>query len=457
MSIFCWITWIKKPHFNTIPPVGSDFQYRQLIFDSGTVIHGDHTLTIHLSTDVLSVLLLDYLVYTVPDATTSSLVRPTDSVTAGDSTSTTSGTTTKSQGTQATSISTSSSSVEQTTPPSVQSTSTLSSHSTFSSSMSAAGSSAQSSGAGSPDVHSPSNTQSGLPSGNSALTSNLTPISTTSDAHAEPIATNESTGPPTNSIPATTVIAAAVGGSLAVLILLGAVIYLLCIRHARRHFATGGRNHAESPEDDDQPRFVELTQELYPSLATQARLLGHTRNPFADPGVQQSPHANMDTAEVSNLSRSIPANSAYSHAPPDDLESPPMSRSSIQGVITARTSSIISLSAPARPDSPPTTLVDHSHLGASDKLSVAGGTESDDDSGGPCSAPASTLSEVPLRPVPASVDTAPPLNALNHNSWLAADARVLEQLAALKDEVARIRARQEALPAEAPPRYDEVR
>ncbi|KAH9897629.1 hypothetical protein C8Q73DRAFT_364789 [Cubamyces lactineus] len=437
------------------PPVGADFQYRQLIFDSGTVVHGDHTLTIQLSEDVTSVLLLDYLIYTVPDATTSSLVPPTASVASVDSAITPSKTTTKSQSTQAVISSTSSPPIEQSTSPLVQSATTSLPRGMFSSTTRTPGPST-----GSSDILSPSNTQNFPPPSSLASSFALTPSSTTNNTHDEPIATDESTESTTNSIPATTVIAAAVAGSIALLILLAVVIYLLCIRHARKHLVAGG-DHAGLPGDDDQQHFTEITGELYPSLATQARLLGHTRNPFVDPGVQRPPHADTVIAEPTNLSLSLPgADSAATRASGDDNDSEllPTPRSSIQSMVTAHESPAASLPAPARPDSRPTTLVDHNHLDpASDKLSMEGGSESDDGSGAPCSAPASTLPDLPTCPVFAHVDTAPVPNAPSHNSYLIADARVLEQLAALKDEVARIRARQEALPAEAPPRYDEVR
>ncbi|KAI0326750.1 hypothetical protein GY45DRAFT_1284894 [Cubamyces sp. BRFM 1775] len=437
----------QQAPFQNDPPVGSGFLYHQLIFDSGTVIYGDHTLTVQLSEDVASVLLLDYIVYTVPDPTSSSLVLNT--ATSGESTVTVSVTTTKSQSAQATVASSPSTPAEQSPTPLVLSGTALPS-----SDVSLSNTAVSSFESPTESSHLPSRSDT-LTSSSPASSSTPTSSNATGDG-AEPKATTESTGSSTNSIPATTVIAAAAAGSIALLILLGAIIYLACVRHARKRSVTG-TDHAELPEEDGQQRFTELPPELYPSLATQARLLGHTHKPFADPGAHPR-HADMVMADPP-LPR-LPSNggSAVAHAPSDD--SPdllPTPRSSIQSAATAPTSPTVSPSALARPESRPTTLVSRSHLDTStDKLSMAGGSESHDDCSALCETLASTLPEVPTRPNHEGVDTAPVSNP-NHTSWLTADARVLEQLAALKDEVARIRARQEALPVEAPPRYDEVR
>ena len=56
--------------YEYFPPVGADFQYHHLIFNSSTLTFEEHTLMIQSSLDDVSALLLDYIVYTVPNATT---------------------------------------------------------------------------------------------------------------------------------------------------------------------------------------------------------------------------------------------------------------------------------------------------------------------------------------------------------------------------------------------------
>ncbi|KAI0658401.1 hypothetical protein C8Q70DRAFT_917784, partial [Cubamyces menziesii] len=50
--------------YEYFPPVGADFQYRHLIFNSSTLAYEEHTLMILSSYDDVSALLLDYIVYT---------------------------------------------------------------------------------------------------------------------------------------------------------------------------------------------------------------------------------------------------------------------------------------------------------------------------------------------------------------------------------------------------------
>ncbi|KAI0326770.1 hypothetical protein GY45DRAFT_64543 [Cubamyces sp. BRFM 1775] len=61
---------VQGTDYEYFPPVGADYQYHHLIFNSSTLALGEHTLMVQSSFDDVSVLLLDYIVYTVPDSTT---------------------------------------------------------------------------------------------------------------------------------------------------------------------------------------------------------------------------------------------------------------------------------------------------------------------------------------------------------------------------------------------------
>ncbi|KAH9885460.1 hypothetical protein C8Q73DRAFT_304830 [Cubamyces lactineus] len=369
------------------PPVGADYQYHHLIFNSSNLAYGEHTLMILPSWDDVTVLLLDYIVYTVPDSMTSS---PTQSTL-------TSGNSTRISG------------LDTAKTPQPQS-------------------------------------------------STLTTSATTHASSGAPVSASiKPSGSSKSSAPTTPVVVGAVAGSLVFLIcLLAAVVYLLCMRSARKRLVTVA-SHTTIPQDDGRQRLAESHPELYPVLAsaTKPHLPEDMCDPFSSPETRHSMHDYASAVEPSFPLPTSITDLAATPAPPDDSEllSP---RQSTQTMATARASRVASLSSPS---SQPAMLIDNGHIEAAiDKVPTASGSESYHGIAPPA-APASTRfdSDEDAHPIPTSIANVSAPSAYVRHPSFASDASLREQLAALRNEVARIRARQEALPGEAPPPYDEMR
>ncbi|KAH9858313.1 hypothetical protein C2E23DRAFT_880942 [Lenzites betulinus] len=211
------------------PSEGSTFQYNVQVFSATNLANTSHTLVIQAREGVSSVILFDYIKYTVPDP-------PAQLTTVVSSTSTTSTT------------STSSSSSSTTSRSSASSTSTSSTHAASTVTSSSAPATSDSTRSTQTTLSSSSLTSSATPSQTvqSALPQGTLRTSTETESvlvTATPVEASSST----DTIPTGAVIGGAVGGSVLLLILLAALLYVLCKRRAAYRTM---RNSFESAEGD---------------------------------------------------------------------------------------------------------------------------------------------------------------------------------------------------------------
>ncbi|KAI0778896.1 hypothetical protein BD413DRAFT_121289 [Trametes elegans] len=384
---------------------GASYVYNALVFDSGTLDNHAHTLIIQATLGTDSVILFDKLVYTVPDPVQSTLTSaqsPSDTSTSSTTTSTS---------TTHASPSTSSSSL--TSLDSLLSTSTLATvpavtlvSLTAAPSITDSGASPLRSGETSAGRHvSSGSTAAGLGESSQGTVSTLSwgesvAIVTVS---ATPQAQGSSSG---NGVPTGVVIGSAVGGSIIVFILLAALIYILCARRARRH-------PPSIAIDEEVKRYSEAARDLYPSHSTWSRAVGTEQNPFLDPRPTLPPNPVLHIARFADTDEPV-AGSDQSTRP----ASPTSTRSTSQSMVTASETPHPSLLPSPSSISAPSPEHD-----IEEKVSTTGAHEN-----------------VAIPRLPVGRAALAPEDGVPR----AADARMLEELAALQQEVARIRVNQES-------------
>ncbi|KAL7285016.1 hypothetical protein ACG7TL_000105 [Trametes sanguinea] len=279
--------------FKADPASGADFQYNVQVFRQDELENIEHTLTIQTTSGIESVVLFDYLIYTVPDpppVKPGPIPPPTSSVTSITTATTTTTTSSSSPGTLSSSTTPSSLS-------SSQSSALLLSPPTSTESITSSTSSVRTSIPSQVSGHA-GQTEGGLTAIPSGYVSD--PGQSNSETSTSPVATaHPQAKSQTGTIPLTTVIGVAIGGSLALLVLIAALVYILCVRRAKRRLALLKQDSAQAPERRKDAQLSQLRRELYPSLVTQRGLATSQRDPFADPapGVRLADGASVGSHE----------------------------------------------------------------------------------------------------------------------------------------------------------------
>ncbi|KAI0673888.1 hypothetical protein C8Q78DRAFT_1019675 [Trametes maxima] len=384
-----------EPPLFTYDPDGDTFQYRAAVFSSGPLVNTEHTLVVSATTGVESVILFDYIEYTTPD----SPVIPTPGAISITSISATTSTTTTLPNLSTTGI-LSVSPIPQLSMPSLSPT--LITLATFSGSsiVTIVRSSVIT-------IAPPPSTSTTMPSPEVAQSSSIGPVQSSLPAGStiSGIVSTQTIAASTRStIPTGAVIGGAVGGGLLLLSLLSALLYMLCKRRALRFRLRDNVEHSDEGGggvDEMGWLTVDPSSTTNPSLPAQSRPAKlrsnswRSRDPFLDP-------------------LSFP-----SHMPalsPHNEQASPVSETR-----TSSEESVVVISG-ATVSSPEQNVV-------GDEKALLCGSEPESIS----------------PPEPAQVIPTPTI----------ADARVLAQLAALQEEVARIRVDQQTsvLIAESPPQY----
>ncbi|OJT04544.1 hypothetical protein TRAPUB_4814 [Trametes pubescens] len=212
-------------------PLDDSLQYQQLVFTASSLRNTSHTLVIQTRNGVESVVLFDYIVYTIPD--------PPPPITTTSTTTISSVSRSLSASSQSSRSSSSSTSSTPSPSPISLSQSSVSS-TTSSNSVSQSISSTSSFSAVIRTSQSVSSQSTGFAS---SVSSSTGAPNNPSDPVVQP--QNVSTG---SSVPKGALIGGAVGGGVLLLILLVALLYLLCKRRARRLLMRGSSVYAEPGE-----------------------------------------------------------------------------------------------------------------------------------------------------------------------------------------------------------------
>ncbi|KAI0354715.1 hypothetical protein OH77DRAFT_483637 [Trametes cingulata] len=405
--------------FTYTPSEDSQFAYNQVVFSSGILANDSHTLVVRTTSGVTSVVLFDYIVYTVPDPPLSSAGPPSIKTTtqgAISSSSTSSMTsdihTTLSSGPAPSPTSPASS--DALSPSDAQSASPL---------LSSASSGPHSGHSSQSTQFQASSVDASTMGGGSVFPGILRTTTATSTSFTVVLPQSTSTG---RVVPAGAVIGGAAGGGIILLILLAALVYLLCIRRARRRGSSLKTLAAENQDtgDDSDARFPDLRRDQ--SLSdTREHLLDDGGNPFVDPSSTRRASLGFRTAHSSRSTGEVLVIS-------DPMATSPISdRSSGLRSVAATADSIV----PCPPSS---------HR---PRTSVRQPLSEEKTDAPPVGSSAKSPSAVPFTSAPTTETPPAP-----------ADTRLFEQLSALQQEIARLRVRQEAgvLLADAPPRYVEA-
>ncbi|KAI0370456.1 hypothetical protein BV20DRAFT_1043890 [Pilatotrama ljubarskyi] len=396
--------------FTYDPSADSGFQYGHAVFSSPPLTNGQHALVVRTTSGVESVVLFDYIVYTVPDPPVSSSSSSTIDVTTINSPTPESSSSSSSPGSGTTASSTS-----VPTPISAPSSALQAISSAASPSAASPGSPTSPSASDSAKASLPS-----MPTGPTVPSTGTGTLDLTSETQSldgtvgvSPTASTVAALPQSTStgrtIPVGAVIGGAAGGGVLLLILLATLVYCLCIRRVR-HLSFD----LEVPKGDDEATAIDAH---FPSLHYGQGPLSATQEHLMDTSNRRS--VNPSTLRRASLSFRRARDSHHS-------------------------SDVIAIGAPT-PASPVSEY-------SSDSI-----TPCPPSSQPPRTSVSQSLTEKPSDPLPPPI--LPVTSIIVHeNVPPTIDTRVLEQISALQQEVARLRVHHEraALLVDAPPRYNET-
>ncbi|CDO74421.1 hypothetical protein BN946_scf184867.g19 [Trametes cinnabarina] len=418
------------------PSSGADFQYNVQVFSQDDLDFRQHTLVIETTSGIESVVLFDYIVYTVPDPPPSS--PPTiQSPTPDPPIITTLITTTAATDTNTSALlhpTTSVSSLTLTSSPSLSGVSPSPSSSTDTAT----------------GLKSPQADSIGTPTSSDHAFSSLTTSTGTTDGGSTIVTTeyvtsrtstfavvatlNAQANSAAGTIPTNVVLGVAIGGGFVVLILLAALVYVVCVRRTRRRLARLEEDHPEVSEQGDDAQLAQLKRELYPSRVPRLGRVEPEHNSIANP----TPASHLQGENGISVAHE---------------QSPPETEQHILLIGGSHTGSLVPSAPPSLDtiESPSVSRTSSQQFSAAGSTSV-GHESSEEDK--PLLLPAIELSIAP--------SVAPPAEAITQNRRRPLPVPVpglFRHLVALQEEVAWLRANREAdilLPDE-PPRYDEVR
>lgn len=271
-------------------PTDDSLQYNVRVFTASELDNTSHSLIIQTASDIGSVVLFDYIVYTIPDPPPS--ITTTSTTTS--STTTSSSSSSRSSRSSSASSSPSSSLSSSSLPISPSQSSASSTTSSNSISQSISSTSSPSGVIQTPHSVTPQSTGPG-----SSISSPTRVLNNPSDPVVQP--QNVSTG---SSVPKGALIGGAVGGGVLLLILVVALLYLLCKRRARRLLMRGGSSAYAEPGE----RLLPSRSALSTSTSSSVLVIGNLQ--------PDSPVSTWASSERDRTSASAVAPAPLSTYPP---------------------------------------------------------------------------------------------------------------------------------------------